>query len=99
MNGENMKDLKIMLKNQKMKEIPKENNLNEHRQEKEHGWRPISNRKKPVKKESEYTYAFIGIIIGLAMGIITSIFMYRDAERCNSLLEENKILKEILYNK
>ena len=82
-----------------MKEIPKENNLNEHRQEKEHGWRPISNRKKPVKKESEYTYAFIGIIIGLAMGIITSIFMYRDAERCNSLLEENKILKEILYNK
>jgi hypothetical protein len=33
------------------------------------------------------------------MGIITSIFMYRDAERCNSLLEENKLLKEMLYYK
>ena len=82
-----------------MKEILKGSNLNEHRQEKEYGWKPIPHRKKPVKKSSEYTYAFIGVIIGLTMGIITSIFMYRDAERCNSLLEENKILKEILYNK
>ena len=82
-----------------MKEVSKGSSLNEHRQEKEYGWKPISSRKKPVKKSSEYTYAFIGIIIGLTMVIITSIFMYRDAERCNSLLEENKILKEILYNK
>ena len=81
-----------------MKEIPKENSLNQHRQEKEHGWRPISNRKKPVKKESEYTYAFIGIIIGLAMGVVTSIYMYKDAESCHELLEENRLLKELLYN-
>ena len=67
--------------------------------EKEYGWKPVSSRKKPVKKSSEYTYAFIGVIIGLTMGIITSIFMYRDAERCNSLLEENKLLKEMLYYK
>jgi hypothetical protein len=80
-----------------MKEIPKENNLNEHRQEKEHGWRPISNRKKPVKKESEYTYAFIGIIIGLAMGVLTSIYMYNDSKSCYKLLEENRLLKEMLY--
>ena len=82
-----------------MKEITKGSSLNEHRQEKEYGWKPISPKKKSVKKSSEYTYAFIGVVIGLSMGIITSIFMYRDAERCNSLLEENKILKEILYNK
>lgn len=82
-----------------MKEITKGSSLNEHRQEKEYGWKPISSRKKPVKKSSEYTYAFIGVIIGLTMGILTSIFMYRDAERCNSLLEENKLLKEILYYK
>jgi len=25
--------------------------------------------------------------------------MYRDAERCNLLLEENKLLKEMLYYK
>ena len=80
-----------------MKEIPKENNLNEHRQEKEHGWKPISSKKKPVKKSSEYTYAFIGILIGLAMGIIMSIFMYRDIEKSKLLIEENKLLKEMLY--
>jgi hypothetical protein len=82
-----------------MKEVSKGNSLNEHRQEKEYGWKPISSKKKPVKKSSEYTYAFIGVVIGLTMGILTSIFMYKDAERCNSLLEENRILKEILYNK
>lgn len=82
-----------------MKEISKESSLNEHRQEKEYGWKPISSRKKPVRKNSEYTYAFIGVVIGLTMGIITSIFMYRDAETCNSLLEENKFLKEMLYYK
>ena len=82
-----------------MKEISKESSLNEHRQEKEYGWKPISSRKKPVRKNSEYTYAFIGVVIGLTMGIITSIFMYKDAETCNSLLEENKFLKEMLYYK
>ena len=80
-----------------MKEITKGNSLNEHRQEKEYGWKPIPPKKKPVKKSSEYIYAFIGIVIGLSFGILTSIFMYRDAERCNSLLEENKLLKDMMY--
>lgn len=80
-----------------MKEILNGSSLNEHRQEKEYGWKPITSKKKPVKKSSEYTYAFIGIVIGLSFGIMTTIFMYRDAERCNLLLEENRILKEILY--
>jgi len=82
-----------------MKEIPKGNSLNDHRQEKEYGWKPIPLKKKPVKKSSEYTYAFIGVVIGLTMGILTSIFMYRDVERCNLLLKENKLLKKILYYK
>jgi len=80
-----------------MKEILKGSSLNEHRQEKEYGWKAISLKKKPVKKSSEYIYAFIGVVIGLTMGIITTIYMYRDAERCNLLLEENKLLKEMLY--
>jgi hypothetical protein len=80
-----------------MKEILKDSSLNEHRQEKEYGWKPIPGKKKPVKKSSEYIYAFIGVVIGLTMGIITTIYMYRDAERCNLLLEENKLLKEMLY--
>ena len=82
-----------------MKEILKGSSLNEHRQEKEYGWKPIPGKKKPVKKSSEYTYAFIGIVIGLTMGILTSIYMYKDAERCNLLLEENKLLKEMLHYK
>ena len=80
-----------------MKEILNGSSLNEHRQEKEYGWKPITSKKKPVKKSSEYTYAFIGIIIGLSFGILTSILMYRDSQRCNLLLEENKLLKEMLY--
>ena len=80
-----------------MKEVSKGNSLNEHRQEKEYGWKPIPPKKKPVKKSSEYTYAFIGVVIGLTMGIITSIFMYRDAEKSKLLIEENKLLKEMLY--
>ena len=82
-----------------MKEVLKGSSLNEHRQEKEYGWKSIPGKKKPVKKSSEYTYAFIGVVIGLTMGILTSIYMYRDAERCNLLLEENKLLKEMLYYK
>jgi len=80
-----------------MKEVSKGSSLNEHRQEKEYGWKDIPPKKKPVRKKSEYIYAFIGVVIGLTMGIITTIFMYRDAERCNLLLEENKLLKEMLY--
>lgn len=80
-----------------MKEILKNSSLNEHRQEKEYGWKPISSKKKPVKKSSEYTYAFIGVIIGLTMGILTSIYMYRDVEKSKLLIEENKLLKEMLY--
>jgi len=80
-----------------MKEILNGSSLNEHRQEKEYGWKPITSKKKPVKKSSEYIYAFIGVVIGLTMGILTSILMYRDSQRCNLLLEENKLLKEMLY--
>lgn len=80
-----------------MKEILKDSSLNEHRQEKEYGWKPIPSKKKSVKKSSEYTYAFIGVIIGLTMGILTSIYMYRDVEKSKLLIEENKLLKEMLY--
>ena len=49
-------------------------------------------------KKPEYISAFIGIIIGLSLGLVTSIFMYKDAESCHELMEENKLLKELLYN-
>ena len=49
-------------------------------------------------KRPEYISAFIGIIIGLSLGLVASIFMYKDAESCHELLEENRILKELLYN-
>ena len=46
----------------------------------------------------EYISALIGIIIGLSLGLVTSIFMYKDVESCHELMEENKLLKELLYN-
>jgi hypothetical protein len=50
------------------------------------------------EKRPEYISAFIGIIIGLSFGIISSIYMYKDSESCHELMEENKLLKELLYN-
>jgi hypothetical protein len=52
---------------------------------------------KEKDKKSEYISAFIGIIIGLSFGIISSIYMYKDAESCHELLEENRLLKEMMY--
>lgn len=49
-------------------------------------------------KRPEYISAFVGIVIGLSLGLIASIFMYKDVESCHELLEENRILKELLYN-
>jgi len=80
-----------------MKEVIKGSILNEHRQEKEYGWKPHKTPKKLKEKRSEYIAAFIGILIGLTMGIIMSIFMYRDVEKSKLLIEENKLLKEMLY--
>jgi len=82
-----------------MKEVLKGSILNEHRQEKEYGWRPHKTPKKPKERRSEYIAAFIGILIGLTMGILTSIYMYRDVEKSKLLIEENKLLKEMLYYK
>ena len=56
----------------------------------------ITQEVKEVKHE--YISALIGIIIGLSFGIISSIYMYKDAESCHELMEENKLLKELLYN-
>jgi len=80
-----------------MKEVLKGSSLNEHRQEKEYGWRPSVEPKKIKERNSQYISAFLGIIIGLLIGITTSIYMYKDAQRCKLLIEENKLLKDMLY--
>lgn len=49
-------------------------------------------------KRPEYIFAFMGIIIGLSLGLLASIFTHKDAESCHELLKENRILKELLYN-
>ena len=49
-------------------------------------------------KRPEYISAFVGIVIGLSLGLVASVFMYKDAESCHELLEENRVLKELLYN-
>lgn len=58
----------------------------------------ITQEVKEKEKRQEYISALIGIIIGLSLGLVTSIFMYKDAESCHELMEENKLLKELLYN-
>ena len=50
------------------------------------------------ERRQDYISAFIGIVIGLSLWLVASIFMHKDAESCHELLEENRILKELLYN-
>ena len=80
-----------------MKEVLKESSLNEHRQEKEYGWKPPIEPKKIKERNSKYISVFLGIIIGLLIGITTSIYMHKDTERCKLLIEENKLLKDMMY--
>ena len=58
----------------------------------------ITQEVKRKERRQEYISAFIGIIIGLSLGLVASIFMYKNAESCHELLEENRLLKELLYN-
>jgi len=58
----------------------------------------ITQEAKRKERRQEYISAFIGIVIGLSLGLVASVFMYKDAESCHELLEENKLLKELLYN-
>jgi hypothetical protein len=58
----------------------------------------ITQEAKEKEIRHEYISALIGIIIGLSLGLVTSIFMYKDVESCHELLEENRLLKELLYN-
>ena len=57
----------------------------------------ITQEAKEKEIRHEYISALIGIIIGLSFGIISSIYLYKDAESCHELLEENRLLKEMLY--
>ena len=58
----------------------------------------ITQEVKKKEKRQDYISALVGIIIGLSFGLISSIYMYKDAESCHELMEENKLLKELLYN-
>ena len=58
----------------------------------------ITQEVKIKERRQEYISAFIGIVIGLSLGLVASVFMYKDAESCHELLEENRLLKELLYN-
>ena len=57
----------------------------------------ITQEVKEKEKRQDYISALVGIIIGLSFGLISSIYMYKDAESCHELLEENRLLKEMLY--
>ena len=58
----------------------------------------ITQEVKRKERRQEYISAFVGIVIGLSLGLVASVFMYKDAESCHELLEENRLLKELLYN-
>ena len=52
-----------------------------------------------MESKSNKISAIIGIIIGCIFGYIISCSMLKEHKKCEILVEENKMLKDMLYEK
>jgi uncharacterized membrane protein len=50
-----------------------------------------------MENKSSKIAAIIGIVIGCVLGSIMSYSMLKDAKKCELLVEENKMLRDMLY--
>jgi uncharacterized membrane protein len=50
-----------------------------------------------MENKSSKIAAIIGVIIGCIFGSIMSYSMLKDAKKCELLVEENKMLRDMLY--
>ena len=50
-----------------------------------------------MDKRSKYITASLGLIIGIAIGVFIGMNMFRDTKQCEGVIEENKLLKDLIY--
>ena len=50
-----------------------------------------------MENKSSKIAAIIGIVIGCVLGSMMSYSMLKDAKKCELVIEENKMLRDMLY--
>ena len=45
----------------------------------------------------KYITASLGLAIGIAIGVFIGMNMFRDTKQCEGVIEENKLLKDLIY--
>ena len=45
----------------------------------------------------KYITASLGLMIGLAIGVFIGATMFRDDKQCEEVIQENKLLKDLIY--
>jgi hypothetical protein len=50
-----------------------------------------------MNQRSKYVTASIGLLIGVVIGIFIGINMFRNIDQCEGVIQENKLLKDLIY--
>jgi len=50
-----------------------------------------------ISRKIEYKAAAFGLAIGFAIGIFIGATMFRNIDQCEGVIEENKLLKDLIY--
>ena len=50
-----------------------------------------------MNQRSKYVTASIGLLIGVVIGIFIGINMFRNIGQCEGVIQENKLLKDLIY--
>ena len=50
-----------------------------------------------MDKRSKYITASLGLASGIAIGVFIGMNMFRDTKQCEGVIEENKLLKDLIY--
>ena len=50
-----------------------------------------------MNNRRKYITASLGLIIGIAIGVFIGMNMFRDTKQCEGVIEENKLLKDLIF--
>jgi hypothetical protein len=50
-----------------------------------------------ISRKIKYKAAAFGLAIGFAIGVFIGMNMFRDTKQCEGVIEENKLLKDLIY--
>jgi hypothetical protein len=50
-----------------------------------------------MNKRSKYITASLGLATGIVIGIFIGMHMFRNNDHCEGVIEENKLLKDLIF--